>query len=56
MKVSLMRWITLLALLAGAIVFYLSGMLLGVLALFIAGAILEVMFWGKLLLGDRKHR
>ena len=56
MKIRLLRWMTLLLLLAGAILFYFSGMFLGVLALLIIGAFLELAFWSKLLLGGRKQR
>jgi hypothetical protein len=55
MKSRLTRFMTLLALLAGAIACYFSGMMLGVIALFIIGALLEGLFWGKLLLGDRNR-
>ena len=54
MKKRLTRFMTLLLLLAGAIACYLSGMILGVLVLFIIGALLEGLFWGKLLFARRK--
>ena len=55
MKNRLIRWMTLLALLAGAIACYFSGMLPGVFALLIVGAVLELMFWGRLVLSERKQ-
>ena len=56
MKSRLIRWITLLVLLAGAIAFYFSGLMLGVIALLIVGAVFELLFWGKLFFGDRQPR
>jgi hypothetical protein len=56
MKSRLIRWITLLLLMAGAIAFYFSGLMLGVIALLIVAAVLELLFWGKLFFGDRQPR
>ena len=56
MKIRLMRWMTLLILLAGTVTFYPSGLFLGVMALLVIGMLLEFTFWRKLLFGDRQQR